>query len=141
MKIDIKRINDDYLMEAVSETGSKLLMDASVASGGQGEAMTPMQMLLAAIGGCSAIDMISILKKQRQNISDFKVHVDGDSVKHGEYSVYETIVLRFQLSGEIDADKAKRAADLSFNKYCSVSKALEFSSEISYSIEINGHKI
>ena len=138
MKIQINRIDNDYLMEAKSENGSTIRMEASEAAGGHNQAMTPMQAVLSAIGGCSAIDIISILKKQRQNIASFEVEVDGDSVKRDEYSYFKTITVWFKIRGEVDPVKARRAADLSINKYCSVSKALEYASEIRFMVEVNG---
>lgn len=138
MKISIKRTDNDYRMEAINDTGNVLLMDGSESIGGHNSGMRPMQLLLAAIGGCSAIDIISILKKQRQEISSFACDVDGDSVKNGEHSVYETIDIVFRIEGKIDPEKALRAAELSFTKYCSVSKALEYSSLIRYKVELNG---
>ena len=77
MKINIKRLNDDYHMEAVNDNGNSLEMDGSPELGGHNLGMRPMQLLLAAVGGCSAIDVIMILKKQRQTITSFEVEVDG----------------------------------------------------------------
>lgn len=81
MQINIKRIDEDFLMEATNDTGNTLLMDGSESIGGHHKGFRPMQMLLAAVGGCSAIDIISILKKQKQEIESFEVVVDGDSQK------------------------------------------------------------
>lgn len=141
MRVDIKRVDEDFLMEAVNETGNIVMMDGSESIGGHHAGMRPMQLLLTALGGCSAIDIISILKKQRQEIQDFSVRVDGDKVKVDDHSVYKNIMLTFSISGRIDPDKALKAAELSFGKYCSVSKALEYSSEIAYSMVLNGQQI
>ena len=141
MKIQIKRIDSDFMMEAVNDTGNTLRMDGSESIGGHNGGMRPMQLLLTAVGGCSAIDVITILKKQRQDIHSFEVDVDGDSVKTDDHSVYKTIEIAFKMTGTIDPEKARRAAELSFTKYCSVSKALEFSSEITYSLYVNGEKV
>ena len=67
MKINIKRIDEDFGMEAINEDGNTLLMDGAADIGGHGGGMRPMQLLLAAVGGCSVIDVILILKKQKQN--------------------------------------------------------------------------
>lgn len=64
MKINIKRLNDDYHMEAVNDNGNSLEMDGSPEIGGHNLGMRPMQLLLAAVGGCSAIDVIMILKNK-----------------------------------------------------------------------------
>jgi len=85
MKIHIKRINEDFQMEAVNEEGNTIMMDGSPSIGGANLGMRPMQLLLAAIGGCSAIDVIHILKKQRQDITSFSVEVDGMSEPVEDY--------------------------------------------------------
>jgi len=137
MKINIKRINDNYHMEASNEEGSKLSMDASPDIGGENKGMRPMQMLLAAVGGCSAIDVILILKKQKQVIESFEVEVEGEREKIEEYSLFRDITLHFKMKGKIDKDKAERAVQLSIDKYCSVSKTLEPTAKITYKVTVN----
>jgi putative redox protein len=95
-----------------------------------------MQLLLAAIGGCSAIDAVSILEKQKQDLTSLEVEVNGDKQSTGSYSEYKSIHMHFKLSGDLDQNKVQRALDLSIEKYCSVSKALEKGSDISYDFEI-----
>jgi putative redox protein len=137
MKISIKRLNDNYHMQASNEDGNVIDIDASADIGGEGKGMRPMQMLLAAVGGCSAIDVILILKKQKQSIDSFEVEVDGEREKVEEYSLYRDICLHFKLKGKIDREKAERAVALSIEKYCSVSKTLEPTAKITYKISIN----
>jgi putative redox protein len=141
MKINIKRTDNDFAMEATNDTGNTLMMDGSEGIGGHNKGMRPMQLLLSAVGGCTAIDVISILKKQKQNIETFEIEVDGDSEKKETYSYYKTIKIKFIITGDVDEDKAKKAAALSHEKYCSVSKALEYSSKVTYEIELNGKLI
>jgi putative redox protein len=81
MKINVKRLNDNFHMEATNEEGNALQMDGSPDIGGEGKGMRPMQLLLAGIGGCSAIDVILILKKQKQVIESFEVEVEGEREK------------------------------------------------------------
>lgn len=141
MKVNIKRIDEDFLLEATNDTNNTLLMDGSESIGGHHAGFRPMQILLAAVGGCSAIDVISILKKQRQTITRFEMEVDGDKQPVESYSVYKSIVLHFKLEGEIDPEKAMKAAKLSHDKYCSVSKALEHDSEILLKVTVNGKEV
>ncbi len=138
MKVNIKRIDSDFLLEAVNDTNNTLLMDGTESIGGHHKGFRPFQMLLAAVGGCSAIDVISILKKQRQEITSFEMEVDGDKQSVDSYSVYKRIEMHFKLEGKIDPEKALRAAKLSHDKYCSVSKALEHDSEIVLKVSVNG---
>lgn len=137
MKIAIKRLNDDFNMEAVNEQGNTLLMDGSEDIGGHGKGMRPMQLLLAAVGGCSAIDVILILKKQKQTIRSFEVEVEGEREKIEDYSLFREICLHFKLKGDVDYDKAERAIKLSLDKYCSVSKTLEPTANITYKLSIS----
>ena len=137
MKINIKRIDADFNMEAVNEDGNTLLMDGAADIGGHGKGMRPMQLLLAAVGGCSAIDVILILKKQKQIIESFEVEVDGEREKIEEYNLFRDICLHFKIKGRVDMDKAERAVKLSIEKYCSVSKTLEPTAKIIYKVSIN----
>ncbi len=137
MNITVDWLKKDFHMEAGNEEGGKIRLDGNTVIGGLEGGISPMQLLLAGIGGCSAIDVISILEKQKQELTDLKVVVDGDkqSTDVG-YSEFKTIHMHFTLSGNLDPKKVERALNLSINKYCSVSKALEKGSEISYDYEI-----
>jgi putative redox protein len=81
--------------------------------------------------------VISILEKQRQDLKSLTVNVTGDRVKlDAGYSEYKSIHMQFSLSGNLDEKKVARALELSITKYCSVSKALEKTSKISYDFSI-----
>lgn len=136
MKISIQRLNDAVHMEAKNEDGITLQMDGTGQIGGINGGFRPMQMLLAAAGGCSAIDVVGILKKQRQNPDDLKIEVTGDRVSVGSYSEFKSIHIHFILKGDLDENKVARAIDLSLTKYCSVSKTLEKTAKITSSFEI-----
>lgn len=138
MKINIKRLNNNYHLLATNEDGNEVHMDSSPDIGGEGNGIRPMQMLLAAVGGCSSIDVILILKKQKQEIESFEVEVEGDKVKVEDHSVFKNIVLHFKISGNVDRDKAERAILLSMDKYCSVSKILQPTATITHKLTVNG---
>lgn len=137
MKINVKRLDDAFHMQATNEDGNSLYMDGSVNIGGHGKGMSPMQLLLAASGGCSAIDVILILKKQKQVIEDFEVEVEGSREKIEDYSLFREIVLHFKIKGQVDYNKAEKAIQLSLDKYCSVAKTLEPTAKITYKLTIN----
>ena len=99
-------------------------MDSSPESGGQNYGVRPMQMLLMGLGGCSAIDVIMILKKQRQDVRDYKMIIKGDREVGKEPSLWKTITIEFHIYGNVNEDKAKKAVELSLNKYCSVAATL-----------------
>lgn len=136
MKITINRLEKEQHMEAKNEEGGIIRLDGTRTIGGIEGGLSPMQLLLAGIGGCSAIDIIGILKKQKQDLRDIKVEVEGDRQKKDTYSEFTTIHLNFILTGDLDKKKVERAIDLSVNKYCSVAKTLEKTSEITYSYTI-----
>ncbi len=136
MKISLQRLNDAVHMEAVNESGATLQIDGTEEIGGINAGFRPMQMLLAAAGGCSAIDVVGILKKQRQNPDDLKIEITGDRISVDTYSEFKSIHIHFILTGNLDENKVARAIDLSLNKYCSVSKMLEKTATITSSFEI-----
>lgn len=137
MKITIKKQDGDYHMQAVNEDGNTLEMDGSKEIGGQGKGMRPMQLLLSAVGGCSAIDVLLMLKKQKQAVTSFEIEVDGETERMEDYRIFKTIVLHFKITGEVEIEKAERAVRLSLDKYCSVSKILEPTASISYKLSVN----
>ncbi|SKC82205.1 OsmC family protein [Ohtaekwangia koreensis] len=136
IKIELNRLNDAFHMEARNDAGNAVQMDSSPESGGSNLGMRPMQMLLAAMGGCSAIDVVSILKKQRQDLKDIKITVTGEREKDVTPSLYTEVHAHFKLYGDIDTDKAEKAVSLSVEKYCSVAKTLEKNAKVTYSVEV-----
>ena len=136
IKIEVNRLNDAYHMEAVNEQGNRVEMDGSPDIGGGNNGMRPMQMLLAAMGGCSGIDVISVLKKQRQDLRDIKITITGEREKDVVPSLYTEVHAHFRLYGNIDPQKAEKAVSLSVEKYCSVARTLEKNARITYSFEV-----
>jgi putative redox protein len=136
IKIEINRLNDSFHMEAVNEQGNALQMDASPEIGGTNQGMRPMQLLLAAFGGCSSIDLVNILKKQKQPLKDLKVTVTGERQQDVVPSLYTEVHAHFRLFGNLDKDKVQKAVSLSVDKYCSVAKTLEKSAKVTFSFEV-----
>ena len=136
IKIELSRVSDQFHMEAVNENGNNLHIDASPDIGGTNKGMRPMQLLLAAMGGCSSIDIINILKKQKQVLKDIKITVTGEREKDAVPSLYTEVHAHFKLYGNLDKDKAQKAVSLSVEKYCSVAKTLEATAKVTYSFEI-----
>lgn len=124
-------------MQACNDDGVTIQMDGSPDIGGENLGFRPMQLLLAAVGGCSSIDIILILKKQKQVIDSFEVEVEGEKETVEEHSVWKNIVLHFKIKGQVEFEKAERAIKLSLDKYCSVAKTLEPTAKITYKLSIN----
>ena len=101
-----------------------------------GSAATPMQVLLMAAAGCSSMDVVHVMRKMKQKVTNLKVQVEGTK-KDEIPKIFTKIHLHYILTGEdIDEQKVQRAIDLSIGKYCSVSKMLEKAAEITTSFEI-----
>nr|WKN36677.1 OsmC family protein [Tunicatimonas sp. TK19036] len=137
MQIKIKRLNNAAHFEATNEEGLTLQMDGSPDVGGENLAMRPMQVLLSSLGGCSAMDIISILKKQRQPLEDIQFTLDGTRAEGQVPSLFQNIHITYDLYGALDEAKVKRAVDLSLQQYCSVAKTLEKTATITYSYHIH----
>jgi putative redox protein len=129
----------DFGFTFTDETGNHMKIDIPVDQGGNGDGMRPMQTLLAALVGCSGVDVISILKKQRQEFSSLFVFVEGHREANKEPSLWQTIHLRFEFTGDVLISKASRAIELSINKYCSVAETLKRAGAvISWTVVVNG---
>jgi len=138
MNITLNRVNDAVHFEGTSATTDvKVHIDGSPDIGGQGLGPRPMELVLMALGSCSALDLVSILKKQRQQIDEVKIDVAGqrrEAIPH----IFTAIHISFYLKGNIDQAKAEKAAELAVKKYCSVHDMLAAGGvAITYSIEIS----
>lgn len=139
MKIILNRLNDDFLFECTNSQGNKIYLDNVAQPGAKG--ISPMESVLMAVAGCSGIDVVSILKKQRQEITKFSAEVEGERVQVEDAKPFKKIMVKFFLEGGVDPKKALKASQLSFEKYCSVSKTLEPNVEIGYEVFVNGEKV
>ncbi|MCW5912811.1 MAG: OsmC family protein [Cyclobacteriaceae bacterium] len=135
VKIEINRLDDAFLLEAVNDAGNTIRMDAAADTGGGNQGMRPMQLLLAALGACGSFDVISILKKQKQELKDIKITVTGER-ENKVPAVYTEAHIHFKLYGKLDADKVKRAVELAVEKYCSVGETMKPLTKITHDFEI-----
>ena len=124
IRITLERTSGDYGFEAKDAAGHAVLTDSSSENGGGDAGVRPMQLLLMALGGCSGIDIVSILKKQRQNIEAFTMQVSGEREPGVEPSLWKTVHVVFDIKGDVEQGKAERACQLSIDKYCSVAETL-----------------
>jgi len=109
---------------ATNATGASGVIDGPADMGGENAGLRPMETLLSALAGCSALDVIHIMKKQRQNLERLEVEVNGDRAD-AVPAVFTSIHLRFKGYGPIDVSKLQQAIELSMEKYCSVSRMLQ----------------
>src|SRR5579872_5522027 len=111
-RIQLDRVSGDFGFEATDAIGNVVRLDSSPESGGKDFGVRPMQMLLMGLGGCSGIDIVSILNKQRQKVEGFQMTIDGEREKGKEPSLWSDVHILFDLKGEIDPDKARKACEL-----------------------------
>jgi len=128
----------DYGMTVTDAKGHTIKIDVPADQGGHGNGFRPMQTMLAALCGCSSVDVVSILKKQRQPLEDLIIKVDGERQHGAEPALWEKIHLLFQIKGEVDPAKANRAVQLSLEKYCSVAETLrKAGADITWEVMVN----
>lgn len=127
---------DGLQFVANDDKGHSIVMDVSKEHGGEDSGFGPMQLLLAAFGGCTGIDVVEILLKQRQKLEDLEIGVSGERVSESP-RVYDKIYVEYRLRGRELKDKAvQRAIQLSQDKYCSVGATLKAKAKVSYDYDI-----
>lgn len=109
---------------ATNASGASGVIDGPPDMGGEDAGLRPMETLLSALAGCSALDVIHIMKKQRQNLDRLEVEIEGERAD-AIPAVFTRIHLRFKGYGPIKLLKLQQAVALSLEKYCSVSKMLQ----------------
>lgn len=133
--VDVKW-NNNMSFEADIQ-GYKIKLDASKDSGGNNEGPTPKPFLLASLGGCTGMDVISILKKMQVNVDSFNVKVDG-VIADEHPKKYLEIKLTYEIKGKnIPLDKFQKAVNLSIEKYCGVYATLVNAVKMTHEILIS----
>lgn len=138
MEVNLTRVDQDFHFEATGSSGVVLNIDGSPEIGGHNAGARPMEMLLMGLGGCSAIDIIQILKKKRQQIDSFKINVKAERVLGEVPSLFKAIHIHFILGGPLEEQKVQQAIQLSMDKYCSVAMILYKTATIDYTFELVG---
>lgn len=122
---------------AKTERGAELRLDGSAELGGDAAYLRPMEALLASLASCSGVDVAMILNKQKQPLESLHIELDGQRAD-ATPAVFTSIHVVFRMTGGVAENKAKRAVSLSMDKYCSITKMLSASVDISYAVELNG---
>jgi len=138
LTINVDLTQPEFGFTATDQAGKTITMDTSPADGGNDYGVRPMQALLMGLGGCSGIDVVSILKKKKQSITAFKMVISGEREKDKVPSLWETVHVVFYLSGDIGEEQAKHAVSLSIDKYCSVAETLRRAGcKITWEVQVN----
>ncbi|SMO67923.1 OsmC family protein [Solitalea koreensis] len=137
MIIQLERKNKAYHFTAVNEGGNTLNIDANPAIGGENKGFRPMETLLAGLGGCSGIDVVSILTKQKEPLEDVKMTITAKRIEGAIPSLFETIHVEYHFFGNLNKEKIERALALTYDKYCSVAQILNKTAKLEYSYKLN----
>jgi putative redox protein len=118
-------------------SGHKIKMDAGTETGGEDTGARPKQLMLAALAGCTGIDVVSILKKMRVDFDEFDISVEANvTEEHPKH--YDSMHIIYKFRGkELDLEKIKKAVELSQDRYCGVSAVYKKSMQITYEIVIS----
>lgn len=140
MQVELVRIDDAFHFEAQGMSGVPVQIDAAEDIGGHNVGARPMELLLMGLGGCTAIDVLLIMKKQRQIVEDLQISVSGEreKVEGTQMTPFRKIYIHFKFKGNIQEDKAQKAIEMSMEKYCSATAQFSSSAEITHSFEILG---
>jgi putative redox protein len=135
MKVEIERVNNKVHLEVKNEQGVVVHMDGSPEIGGEDLGARPMQLVLMALGGCTSMDMLSMLKKMREEVKGYKVTVDAERATEHPM-VFTKIHIHYSLEGNLKKENVEKAINLSMDKYCSVTHMLNSTATITHSFEI-----
>ena len=126
----------DMQFSGKATSGHTLIMDADEESGGHNAGSRPMEMLLVAFGGCSGMDVISILRKKRQQVTGLEINVKGEKTE--DYpKIYKEVHIEYVVKGkDIQKEAVERSIELSLDKYCSVGATLAKAGTITHSYRI-----
>lgn len=138
MQVELIRIDDAFHFEASGASGVPVQIDAAENIGGHNAGARPMELLLMGLGGCTAIDVLLILKKQRQAVEDLKISVSGEreKIEGTEMTPFRKINIHFKFKGELVDAKVQKAIELSMEKYCSATAQFNTTAEITHTYEI-----
>lgn len=139
MKARVKWVEGMAFM-AESDSGHGIMLDGSPEIGGRNLGARPMEMVLMGLGGCTAIDVMVILGKQRQPVEDCWIELDAERADVAAPKVFTKIHVHYVVKGSgLDPKQVERAVKLSAEKYCSVSAMLKASVDITYDFEIRSN--
>jgi putative redox protein len=122
---------------SASSDSNECSMDAKKPIG-RGAAMTPKELVIAGLCGCTAMDVMALMKKHRAKVDSCCVSAQVEMTDSGHPAVFKSVSLSFQVAGVVEADKLVEAVKLSQTQYCGVSAMLSKAVPIRYEIELNG---
>jgi len=119
-----------------ADSNHAVVMDGHTSVGGSNTGSRPMELLLMAFGGCSGMDVISILRKKKQRVSKFEINVDGKMAEDHPH-MWTALHIEYVITGKAISEEAvKRSIELSLGKYCSVGATLGKAAKITHSFRV-----
>jgi putative redox protein len=129
-------LDQGMAFHGTADSGFTIKMDAHPSVGGDDDGFRPLELLLVGLGGCTSMDVVSILRKKRQELKGFEVQLHADRAKEHPH-VFTDITINYIIRGRnIDPKAVQRAIELSATKYCSAQAMLDQSTTITSSFEI-----
>ncbi|MEM9691336.1 MAG: OsmC family protein [Myxococcota bacterium] len=136
MKVSLKRVGP-AAFEATAGSGGQATIDGSPEIGGEGKGMRPMEALLVALASCAAMDVVHILRRQKEPLEDLRIEVAGERADDVVPQPFTRIHMTFTaVGGGLSEKKVKRAVALSVEKYCSVGATLAPAVTVAYQTAI-----
>lgn len=130
MKVTLSRVGP-AAFDAEAESGGTLTLDGAPSIGGEGRGMRPMELLLTALAGCASMDVVHILRKQKEPLEDLRIEAEGER-EDATPAPFTRIHLRFVATGDVHRGKLERAVKLAVEKYCSVGESLDPAIEVTH---------
>ena len=141
MKETVNVVLKEKMSFEVEVSGHKIIIDANEKAGGENMGPRPKPLMLAALGGCTAMDVVSILRKMRVNFETVNVKVDGELTEEHPKHFYK-IHITYEFTGkEMPLNKLEKAVNLSQERYCGVSYSYMKAMEITHEIRIKVPKV
>lgn len=134
VSVQLKQIGP-VKFECINSLGKSCVIDGPASIGGGEDGLRPMELLLMGLAGCSSFDVLNILRKQRQEIEDLQVDVEGDRAD-ATPAVYTDILLKFTAKGKVDPNKLQKAIEISVEKYCSAAAMLSKTAQIRFEFKV-----
>jgi putative redox protein len=130
----LERIND-----AIHFRGTNGSFELPIASTDEQEGLSPMEMTAMSVVGCSSIDILMILEKQKQTVDEFSAEIDAERADESP-RVFTDLHMHYEFAGDVEPSKVRRAINLSLDTYCSVSNMIKHTADITYSFRVNGER-
>ncbi len=130
------RLTGGMQFVAHADSGHAVVMDSSPTVGGENTGSRPMELLILGLGGCTGMDVVSILRKMRQRVDRFEIEIEAERAKTHP-KVYTKVHIIYKVWGDVSEDKLRKAIELSQDTYCSASAMFKETAEVSYEYRIN----